>query len=174
MCGEHSAIGCDRHGLSGSSPHVRGALRAGRFSGTFAGIIPACAGSTNAQRFSKCLLWDHPRMCGEHDFQSFVVPFGLGSSPHVRGALITLTIRSFRIGIIPACAGSTDLRSHSTFRAWDHPRMCGEHWRKREKFVSMPGSSPHVRGAPVIVMCILTSCGIIPACAGSTSALETL
>ena len=57
------------------------------------------------------LVWDHPRMCGEHHIN----PENVGHGG----------------GIIPACAGSTKISVSY------EPRF--------------RGSSPHVRGAPVLV-----------------------
>ena len=54
-------------------------------------------------------------------------------------------------------------------RAWDHPRMCGEHVMMVGSFRLSKGSSPHVRGALLADRAIICAFGIIPACAGSTS-----
>ena len=48
----------------GSSPHVRGTLRALTVQPVKAGIIPACAGHFKNQRILGNKLGDHPRMCG--------------------------------------------------------------------------------------------------------------
>ena len=73
-------------------------------------------------------------------------------------------------GIIPACAGST----LSNLKYWrtdgDHPRMCGEHFSCVSIFTMSPGSSPHVRGAQANPSRPAKRPGIIPACAGSTTA----
>ena len=47
--------------------------------------------------------------------------------------------------------------------------MCGEHPRQRYFTTVQPGSSPHVRGARSVCRFGTTNCGIIPACAGSTT-----
>ena len=91
----------------GSSPHVRGArLERARNHGRL-GIIPACAGSTRLFRHNDDLYRDHPRMCGEHALMASKMPVNAGSSPHVRGALLSCLRVVHRRGIIPACAGST-------------------------------------------------------------------
>ena len=93
----------------------------------------------------------------------------LGSSPHVRGALLVVEPLRVRGGIIPACAGSTRDCDGTPYIRWDHPRMCGEHRVRLICRVLRTGSSPHVRGAPAaVVVCHLVR-GIIPACAGSTN-----
>ncbi len=107
-------------------------------------------------------------MCGEHGmFQTFpnMTP---GSSPHVRGARRGTQKSHRRGGIIPACAGSTASWRGSRTRKWDHPRMCGEHTYSNIEQSWIEGSSPHVRGAPVVVCHLVRVQGIIPACAGST------
>ena len=46
--------------------------------------------------------------------------------------------------------------------------MCGEHRREGRASSRLPGSSPHVRGAPIRTFSRCRRTGIIPACAGST------
>ena len=91
-----------------------------------------------------------------------------GSSPHVRGALLRFVLLVFRVGIIPACAGSTGLQKPSFAFGRDHPRMCGEHGAPELLATGYQGSSPHVRGALVPGRHVRVHVGIIPACAGST------
>ena len=66
-------------------------------------------------------------MCGEHRNEIRVRADGRGSSPHVRGTLISWTLQVASMGIIPACAGNTSSSIRSSSFARDHPRMCGEH-----------------------------------------------
>ena len=73
--------------------------------------------------------------------------FAAGSSPHVRGAHVTAMVHHTSAGIIPACAGSTDIDAIKRLVAGDHPRMCGEHGRAVALENLFRGSSPHVRGA---------------------------
>ena len=110
-------------------------------------------------------------MCGEHTCCVTAKSWAMGSSPHVRGALVTMPgMRSGR-GIIPACAGSTQVRLRR--RPWteDHPRMCGEHRSGFNALFFLTGSSPHVRGARKDSPLRRCHSGIIPACAGSTLTL---
>ena len=69
-------------------------------------------------------------MCGEHQLRAAGVPSDQGSSPHVRGTLISRRGGIDSVGIIPACAGNTLTASHTSTRCRDHPRMCGEHTKK--------------------------------------------
>ena len=150
MCGEHSLRPPPLYPTWGSSPHVRGAPRRFMNLSLFAGIIPACAGSTLSASETSTYAWDHPRMCGEHQSSPRLEQAQPGSSPHVRGALHALFRRMRYQGIIPACAGSTRSGRCSNSQWRDHPRMCGEHFLIREMDAKHTGSSPHVRGAPVL------------------------
>ena len=111
----------------GSSPHVRGARVHGNGSVVIPGIIPACTGSTGTFGFELDTGGDHPRMYGEHSTGCLCQTTRQGSSPHVRGALAALTPAQRGYGIIPACTGSTSIKSAAFRSSWDHPRMYGEH-----------------------------------------------
>ena len=113
-------------------------------------------------------------MCGEH---RSIVGIGVacqGSSPHVRGARRPRQPGIRPNGIIPACAGSTQVRLRR--RPWteDHPRMCGEHRSGFNALFFLTGSSPHVRGARKDSPLRRCHSGIIPACAGSTMLLRDM
>ena len=88
VCGEHgmphTVILC---GL-GSSPRVRGTLPHGPGRADSRGIIPACAGNTQARCAHSAPARDHPRVCGEHVRAVGEHGFLEGSSPRVRGTLI--------------------------------------------------------------------------------------
>ena len=148
MCGEHAVVLTRPQLEQGSSPHVRGAQHPNLAVRAAAGIIPACAGSTNRTARGPVGWRDHPRMCGEHMLVDGFNDLHGGSSPHVRGALQAPVARLPRRGIIPACAGSTPCGSPSGCRFGDHPRMCGEHKILTAPILYYLGSSPHVRGAP--------------------------
>ena len=127
MCGEHWQCPPKPAWSSGSSPHVRGAPIRRWFSRWTKGIIPACAGSTDASSRSTATSRDHPRMCGEHLDAEFMLASTSGSSPHVRGARWPHLHAIVESGIIPACAGSTSVFRVRFAMQGDHPRMCGEH-----------------------------------------------
>ena len=168
MCGEHDYPAITYHGDQGSSPHVRGAPRLAYTCNCRMGIIPACAGSTSDSQHWLADDGDHPRMCGEHMSAKTSQWFVLGSSPHVRGAQRYGSTYEQAAGIIPACAGSTDVEAIKQLIAGDHPRMCGEHAVRVRRAVMVSGSSPHVRGARMGRSRNMRRHGIIPACAGST------
>ena len=71
-------------------------------------------------------------------------------------------------GIIPACAGSTNVTEIGSIAIGDHPRMRGEHVAVERLPTDRLGSSPHARGAHQHPDSTLADEGIIPACAGST------
>ena len=73
-------------------------------------------------------------------------PASAGSSPRVRGTLVSAKDVLQSSGIIPACAGNTDGTSFMTVNSKDHPRVCGEHFVCRSIRIIAWGSSPRVRG----------------------------
>ena len=126
-CGEHISVHCRPSLGSGSSPRMRGALSCIRQSPGSSGIIPADAGSTMVTVLPCRSERDHPRGCGEHAEFCHCGTADMGSSPRMRGALQSLRMQVILKGIIPADAGSTELRSPSRPYSEDHPRGCGEH-----------------------------------------------
>ena len=92
-----------------------------------------------------------------------------GSSPHTRGAHLRQHGTREHLGIIPAYAGSTRVRSISSWQASDHPRIRGEHHLRQDRILFGAGSSPHTRGALQRPRRALAQARIIPAYAGSTA-----
>ena len=152
----------------GSSPHARGARRKVLAVVNNYGIIPACAGSTVAPNVRMWCREDHPRMRGEHAASYPQSRSMRGSSPHARGAPRRPVRSPGRLGIIPACAGSTLRIVVNVNEDWDHPRMRGEHAAVTFAVTHGGGSSPHARGARRTTALLPVAPGIIPACAGST------
>ena len=109
MRGEYSMqIESDRS-VQGSPPHARG-IHICDFSHSLPlGITPACAGNTPCGLLLNVHHWDHPRMRGEYEIQSFAHSFVKGSPPHARGILQKNMERVDADGITPACAGNTFL-----------------------------------------------------------------
>ena len=135
--GEHSqAGGWEGWQLAseGSSPHTRGAQIDGERHASALRIIPAYAGSTARPGAGRAGSWpvrDHPRIRGEHG----PGPCGLGpfsgSSPHTRGARCSTCSGAPIARIIPAYAGSTSVPGAFPPCCTDHPRIRGEHRRRR-------------------------------------------
>ena len=70
-------------------------------------ITPACAGTTHAFYFYGQEYWDHPRLCGDHNFHEIDAFVVTGSPPPVRGPPKPALQRLFGLRITPACAGTT-------------------------------------------------------------------
>ena len=166
--GEHTSEVAPGVTTTGSSPLARGALVRRRVQATHAGIIPACAGSTQGAHRRAGQGGDHPRLRGEHMLTKASLSSVVGSSPLARGARQGKRRALWRGGIIPACAGSTRGRSPRRAAGGDHPRLRGEHMRAERRPQRHQGSSPLARGALALVGERHAVLGIIPACAGST------
>ena len=131
-------------------------------------IIPAYAGNTSSAMLNSFSFRDHPRVCGEHQCPRGHISTSWGSSPRMRGTrgLAVYPIRPGRI--IPAYAGNTGSAGRSGARTWDHPRVCGEHTARMMTTTGRAGSSPRMRGTPVLHESRTLRGGIIPAYAGNT------
>ena len=70
--------------------------------------------------------------------------------------------------IIPAHAGQTDSTGNATPRTADHPRACGANWVPFCICNNEDGSSPRMRGKPVVKTSYEVAVRIIPAHAGQT------
>ena len=109
VCGEHAVLGQEVLARRGSSPRVRGTRSITHCSFLVSGIIPACAGNTRRFRGRPDRRRDHPRVCGEHFGFELDTGGDWGSSPRVRGTPEDVS-NDFRVlGIIPACAGNTQV-----------------------------------------------------------------
>ena len=108
--GEHDLQELAVANAGGSSPHTRGARPPIGEPYKNAGIIPAYAGSTGRRRQIAPIVWDHPRIRGEHRRTAPSRRSTRGSSPHTRGAPLRPLYGRRAIRIIPAYAGSTERR----------------------------------------------------------------
>ena len=109
VCGEHASTREERRSASGSSPRVRGTLSMRSACLMCLRFIPACAGNTAGNRFSRRRRAVHPRVCGEHCSMPAANDPTAGSSPRVRGTPFWSRRRFVFWRFIPACAGNTDL-----------------------------------------------------------------
>ena len=91
-----------------------------------------------------------------------------GSSPRMRGTQLCEEVAQASGGIIPAYAGNTLFDYYSAKRQRDHPRVCGEHELFKTMDAAGTGSSPRMRGTPVVPTTNPDADGIIPAYAGNT------
>ena len=166
--GEHQSCPVNQFSGLGSSPRWRGALAHHRERLALAGIIPALAGSTSCGHAAVAAQTDHPRVGGEHRWHPILGRLSPGSSPRWRGARGKATRRGYGDRIIPALAGSTQVRGADEFSSADHPRVGGEHRGHWLSVVTTRGSSPRWRGARRAVVRLGMRERIIPALAGST------
>ena len=166
--GEHGHPDTRLISLLGSSPHTRGAPAGARLRPAPGRIIPAYAGSTVVPLPGATLAADHPRIRGEHHLHARSGLPGDGSSPHTRGALRNHQPDAHAGGIIPAYAGSTEVRGRRVRAVADHPRIRGEHANPSGDASAVVGSSPHTRGARDRHDDKPATRRIIPAYAGST------
>ena len=74
----------------------------------------------------------------------------MGSSPRMRGTPLVVWGDSCDEGIIPAYAGNTCHAVRQPSLWWDHPRVCGEHDSNAQGNLQQPGSSPRMRGTPLV------------------------
>ena len=77
-------------------------------------------------------------------------------------------------GIIPAYAGNTEGFRLGACCGRDHPRVCGEHLRFLLSIGGVRGSSPRMRGTPLLSIGPCVGTGIIPAYAGNTVPVQTI
>ena len=91
-----------------------------------------------------------------------------GSPPRVRGKAPISWNCSGVIRITPACAGKSGQSMIGRFRAWDHPRVCGEKLVINSARLLRLGSPPRVRGKGHRKVGGRKGLGITPACAGKS------
>ena len=107
VCGENVIAGFIAAVRAGSSPRVRGKRVLLPGGGSWARLIPACAGKTGPRREYLTSFGAHPRVCGENGQDAGKTFAEGGSSPRVRGKRRVLG-DVFRLpGRIPARAGKT-------------------------------------------------------------------
>ena len=75
------------------------------------GITPACAGKSEVFRLLPDEGRDHPRMCGEKRTTAERIQGEPGSPPHVRGKVERIIGMDGKLGITPACAGKSRMKS---------------------------------------------------------------
>ena len=148
VCGEHLTGNPYLLMVQGSSPRMRGTLGFSVTNTNDAGIIPAYAGNTVRACSLRLVMWDHPRVCGEHPRDTAPRVQTRGSSPRMRGTLRPQGRDAACPGIIPAYAGNTSPVPQSNSSA--------------------SGSSPRMRGTLHSRNFITQLTGIIPAYAGNT------
>ena len=190
VCGENVGVVRDEIARQGSSPRVRGKHDRIERRARNGGLIPACAGKTQATHLRGLSSAAHPRVCGENVYSS-TLPVGgsglipacagktskaapptnspNGSSPRVRGKPGRRVVCAPRTGLIPACAGKTVFGPCCPTYMGAHPRVCGENDATNTAGNIHTGSSPRVRGKRQSEAGITCGPRLIPACAGKTA-----
>ena len=153
----------------GTSPRVRGKPSGNSGSASFVRYIPACAGETIRPCPRATMRRVHPRVCGGNHSEPLPTISLHGTSPRVRGKPVPIYGFSFRLGYIPACAGETHASVLPAFTQTVHPRVCGGNDEEAAVRVHADGTSPRVRGKPLLTVAQVREVGYIPACAGETS-----
>ena len=87
----------------------------------------------------------------------------------MRGKLKNHADISNALGITPADAGKTETVKGIPAAEEDHPRGCGENWRRLLLLLLRLGSPPRMRGKPTTPRCRIWGIGITPADAGKTN-----
>ena len=131
-------------------------------------ITPAGAGKTRQELLNIKIKRDHPRRCGENDFEKANCESTNGSPPQVRGKLKQSLYPASACRITPAGAGKTTSHFSHTSLLQDHPRRCGENVSYFHRFLSFLGSPPQVRGKQLQLFPRKPGCRITPAGAGKT------
>ena len=167
VCGERNCSHDGKRPLIGSSPRVRGTGRSSRSSRSAPRFIPACAGNGLSRPNWPAMRTVHPRVCGERHYQQRRRATGRGSSPRVRGTVLSVQSQSTASRFIPACAGNGRLADAQEGVETVHPRVCGERVGVYCQLAQWNGSSPRVRGTAVVVRFHGRVLRFIPACAGN-------
>ena len=131
-------------------------------------ITPACAGTTGYQGSGSAGVGDHPRLRGNNVAACIKMDTGAGSPPLAREQLKIPLSKFIRLGITPACAGTTIFIDRYSIRNRDHPRLRGNNSPLFEILPRKPGSPPLAREQRDHVRNSHTPQRITPACAGTT------
>ena len=91
-----------------------------------------------------------------------------GSSPRMRGKLVSRHAVDADVRIIPAHAGQTEQKALPHIFATDHPRACGANPACVARNRPIRGSSPRMRGKRLRLKHVVGLVRIIPAHAGQT------
>ena len=127
-CGEQTRFTGPSCHLIGSSPRVRGTASVPLVDDALNRFIPARAGNRSERSRLSVSTPVHPRACGEQCPQRWHWNPSIGSSPRVRGTVVTLRPRRAGFRFIPARAGNSGVQSGARQGHPVHPRACGEQW----------------------------------------------
>ena len=111
---------------NGSSPRLRGTQGPGVAGCGRPRFIPAPAGNATASARPAAQAPVHPRACGERNTPVADLTLDDGSSPRLRGTLVTASAGALALRFIPAPAGNAFPCQPREYRPPVHPRACGE------------------------------------------------
>ena len=112
-CGEKALAWFQRRKEMGSPPRMRGKVTPEALTTFLWGITPAHAGKSHPLRSLLRLLRDHPRACGEKEFQVRSDVEQKGSPPRMRGK-VSIGPHLLSVGrITPAHAGKSSAYQRS-------------------------------------------------------------
>ena len=166
--GEHLLPSRNERKTTGSSPRGRGTLVQAISDVVYWRVIPAWAGNTRQAALAAALGTGHPRVGGEHRASASRRAKTRGSSPRGRGTPLALALALALQRVIPAWAGNTRRRRPAPRLPPGHPRVGGEHFRRKIHSPKKPGSSPRGRGTLSVQCAHAAQTRVIPAWAGNT------
>ena len=172
-CGANGVWGTFNIRGHGSSPRMRGKPTDKFLIDIPVRIIPAHAGQTSTPSSLSNHCSDHPRACGANVSSDGMLSRCTGSSPRMRGKLVSRHAVDADVRIIPAHAGQTEQKALPHIFATDHPRACGANTIAFGEFFVGSGSSPRMRGKQTGSPDLADSVRIIPAHAGQTGSNES-
>ena len=138
----------------------------------YCGYIPACAGETARGPCPRTRGRVHPRVCGGNSGGAAASVSVSGTSPRVRGKRFASTTGTALTRYIPACAGETVRTADLPAQSRVHPRVCGGNLPRPPINSGKRGTSPRVRGKPLLYRAFAFRTRYIPACAGETGFLN--
>ena len=134
------------------------------------GSIPARAGEPDSAVAPAKPPRVYPRTCGGTRPSRIRFQALRGLSPHVRGNLLTASLRTVPGGSIPARAGEPAANGWCSGPSGVYPRTCGGTEATGRRATGRRGLSPHVRGNPGRLIGVKSGMGSIPARAGEPGA----
>ena len=172
VCGEKSTALPRFLQRPGSPPRMRGKDNHNLLAFPNDGITPAYAGKRDTMAIPQCYLWDHPRVCGEKYEVSSNCDDSVGSPPRMRGKVEAGHKVDFPGGITPAYAGKSSTATRAARSIGDHPRVCGEKFRKPSVTTQNRGSPPRMRGKGIKQRNSRVAMRITPAYAGKSPSIH--
>ena len=168
VCGEKQSDALSAYQQAGSPPRMRGKVPVLVLLVCPLGITPAYAGKSKKWRRKTLRHSDHPRVCGEKEFERSLTAFHMGSPPRMRGKGLRAGITARPGGITPAYAGKSSFGAFDIPPDRDHPRVCGEKAELLRRKQRLQGSPPRMRGKAFSPAVALLPLRITPAYAGKS------